>query len=73
MIKTRNLAQRQAISIYSTILLLCNISPVEIAEHVILFAPRSKGISQKELSEALRRLLLTEAIQNIDHVRNMRK
>lgn len=38
MIKTRPLIQRQAISIYATILLLCNVSPVEIAEHVLLFA-----------------------------------
>ena len=56
MIKARNLEQRQAVGMYSTILLLCNVPPAEIAEHVLLFAPRRKSISQKELEETLRRL-----------------
>ncbi len=73
MIKAKNLEQKQAVGMYSTILLLCNIPPIEIAEHVMLFTPRSKSISQKELKETLKRLLITEAIQNIDHIRNMRK
>ena len=69
----RNLRQQQAVSIYATILLLCRIPPTEIATHVLLFAQRHKNLSKRELNEALRRILQTEAIQNINLVKGMRK